>query len=229
MKKLLIVVLGWLIVMTACKKNSDSAIPVTSSSFMFFNGVPDKAYDIWLDTTQVATAVTFGKNSPYRSMRAQLYTMYMVDTSAPGNKRRIGQINLRNNRFFSAYLGYDSANKILVFNTLEDDLTAPKPDSMKLRIISLSYAFKSNGQAVGMDLFSQNNKIFRGIGFTQFTPYVTLFGDSIYHFNFRRTDDTTIIPHRSDFVARPGKIYTMVTVGNLLDSATFKTFTITHN
>ncbi|MBC9912418.1 DUF4397 domain-containing protein [Chitinophaga varians] len=230
MKKLLIVVLGWLIVMTACKKNSDSAIPVTSSSFMFFNGIPDKVYDIWLDTTQVATQVAFGKNSTYRSMRAQLYTMYLVDASDPGKtKQLIGQINLRNKRFFSAYIGYDSANKLNIFRTLEDDLTPPAPQDMKFRVVSLSYAFRPNGQAVAMDLFSQDNRIFRGIGFTQFTPYITLPGDSVYHFNFRRTDDSTIIPSRFDFPSKPGKIYTMVTVGNALDAATFKTFTITHN
>lgn len=230
MKKLLIVVLGWLIVMTACKKNSDSAIPVTSSSFMFFNGIPGKIYDIWLDTTKVATQVAFGKNSTYSSMRAQLYTMYLVDADDPAKtKQLVGQINLRNKRFFSAYIGYDSANKVNIFRTLEDDLTPTAPQDMKLRVVSLSYAFRSNGQAVTMDLFSQENRIFRGIGFTQFTPYATLPGDSVYHLNFRRTDDTTIIPSRFDFPSKPGKIYTMVTVGNAQDAATFKTFTITHN
>jgi hypothetical protein len=216
--------------MTACKKNSDSAIPVTSSSFMFFNGVPDKAYDIWLDTTQVASKVTFGKYTPYQSMRAQLYTIYMVDTSDPRNKLRIGQINLRNKRFFSAYLGWDSANKVLVFRTLEDDLNPPAAaDSMKLRVISLSTAFRPSGQPVTMDLFSQNNKFFRGIPFMQFTEYITLFGDSTYHFNFRPTDDTTAIPNKLDFPSRHGKVYTLITVGNTLSSDKFKTFTITHN
>ncbi|WP_343743592.1 DUF4397 domain-containing protein [Chitinophaga sp.] len=230
MKKLLIVVLGWLIVTTACKKNSDSAIPVTSSSFMFFNGVPDKAYDIWLDSAKVGSKVIFGQHTPYQSMRAQLYTIYMVDTSNPRDTIRVGQINLRNKRFFSAYLGYDSANKVLAFRTLEDDLNPPAAaDSMKLRVISLNYAFRSNGQAVTMDLFSQNNKFFRGLGFMQFTQYITLFGDSTYHFNFRPTDDTTAIPNKLDFPSQHGKVYTLITIGNTLSSDKFKTFTITHN
>lgn len=229
MKKLLIVVLGWLIVMTACKKNSDSAIPVTSSSFMFFNGIPGAVFDIWLDTTQVAKGVAFGQNSPYRAMRAQLYNIFLVDQSNPGTRIPAGQINLRNKRFFSAYLGQDSANKVNIFRTVEDDLTPPAPGDMKFRIVSLSEAFRPNGQAVGMDLFSQFNLIFKGIGFTQFTQFAPLPGDSTYQFNFRRTDDSTIIPNRFAFKSQPGKIYTIVTVGNALSSATFKTFFITHN
>lgn len=232
MKKLLIVVMGWLIVMTACKKDSDSAIPVTSSSFMFFNGIPGAVYDIWLDSSgiSVAKGVKFGENTPYIAVRAQMYTIYLQEQSDPSKTWiRVGQVNLRNKRSFSAYIGVDSANKLNIVRTVEDDLTPPPPDYMKFRVVSLSQSFRTNGQSLGMDLFSQSTPYFRGIGFTQITPFTTLLGDSTYNFNFRRNDDTTVITNKLDFKSQPGKIYTLVTVGNALSSTTFKTFTITHN
>nr|WP_295877272.1 DUF4397 domain-containing protein [uncultured Chitinophaga sp.] len=229
MKKLLIVVLGWLIVMTACKKNSDSAIPVTSSSFMFFNGVRDVTYEVWLDSTLITKDLAFGQSTPYREMRAQLYTIYLIDPKRPKDTIRVGQINLRNKRTFSTYIGLDSANKGLVAMAVEDDLTPAPPEHMKFRIVNLSWAFRPNGQSATMDLFSKTTPIFRGMGFPQFTNFAILPGDSTYPFNFRRNDDTTVVPNQFPFKAETGKIYTVVMTGNALTSSLFKTFTITHN
>ncbi|MBC9934551.1 DUF4397 domain-containing protein [Chitinophaga qingshengii] len=229
MKKLLFVVMGWLIVMTACKKDSDSAIPVTSSNFMFFNGIPDAVYDVLLDSIKIAQGVKFGTNTPYATLRAQMYTIYLIEAHRPKDTIRAGQINLRNKRSFSAYVGVDSANKVNVIRTLEDDLTPPPPDYMKFRVVSFSQSFRANGQSLAIDLFSRSSPYFRGIGFAQVTPVATLIGDSTYNFNFRRNDDTTVITSTLDFKSQPGKIYTLVTVGNALSSTTFKTFTITHN
>ncbi|QJB33523.1 DUF4397 domain-containing protein [Chitinophaga oryzae] len=230
MKKLLIVVLGWLMVMTACKKNSDSAIPVTSSSFMFFNGVPDVTYDIWLDSTLIMKDLTFGQSTPYREMRAQLYTIYLIDHNRPKDTIRVGQINLRNKRLFSAYIAVDSANNgQRVVTAAEDDLTAPPAEHMKLRIVNLSWAFRPNGQSSSMDLFSKTTPVFRGMGFSAVTEFATLPGDSTYPFNFRRNDDTTKVPNQFPFKSQSGKIYTVVMLGNALTSTLFRTFTITHN
>ncbi|SJZ47661.1 protein of unknown function [Chitinophaga eiseniae] len=229
MKKLLIVVLGWLIVMTACKKNSDSAIPVTASSFMFFNGVRDVVYDIWLDTTLIMKNVAFGQSTPYREMRAQLYTIRVVDHNRPKDTIRVGQINLRNKRIFSTYVGFDSANTRLVAMAVEDDLTPAPPENMKLRIVNLSWAFRPNGQSATVDLFSRTTPIFRGMGSPQFTNFAILPGDSTYPFNFRRNDDTTVVPNQFPFKAETGKIYTVVLTGNAMTSTLFKTFTITNN
>ncbi|WP_161964176.1 DUF4397 domain-containing protein [Chitinophaga flava] len=229
MKKLLIVALILLMAAAACKKNSDTAIPVTQSSFMFFNGVPEAVYDIRLDSFSMATGVAFGKNTPYQTFRAQLYTIYLIDQRFPNDTIRVGQINLRNKRSFSSYIGFDSANKVRVFRTIEDDLTPPPPLNMKFRVVDFSEAYRFNGTSVGIDVFSQNDRIFRGIGFTQFTPFVNLPGDSTYQLNFPRTDSNSIIPNRLPFPVQTGKIYTLVTVGNAMSSETFKTFTITNN
>lgn len=234
MKKLLIIVC-MLLAVAACKKDSDSAIPVTQSNFMFFNGAPGGSFKVSLDTFEIAGKIGFGEHTPYKQFRAQLYNIYITDLNTTNPAVRVGQINLRNKRSFSAYIGLDSVRKQYFLRTIEDDLTAPGGTNMKVRVVNLGQTFRDNTSEVAIDLYgatADTVAIARGLGQGAVTPFVMMDGNGItYQLNFRRNDLTTPKDILSIYplAGKPGKIYTLVTTGNLRSSESFKVFMLEHN
>ncbi|PSL47504.1 uncharacterized protein DUF4397 [Chitinophaga niastensis] len=231
MKQLILPVIIVLALLAACKKNSDSSIPVTQSNFMFFNAVPGNAqFNILLDSLPVATNVGYGVGTGYKQFRAQNYNLYIYDTRTPNNLMYGGQINLRNKRFYSAYLGADSTGLQLALRITEDDLSSPGAGTAKFRVVDLSQAFTPNRSVLGIDVYSDTfPRFFRGITFTALTPFATVYGDSNYtKLNFRWTDSTKVL-QQYHLSTQAGKVYTLVTTRYPLDSLNFKIFTIQHN
>ncbi|CAL1520190.1 DUF4397 domain-containing protein [Chitinophaga sp. MM2321] len=231
MKQLTLSVIIVLALLAACKKDSDSSIPVTQSNFLFFNGVPGTAqFGVLLDTMVLSSNIGYGENTGYKQYRAQKYNIYLYNTLTPGTLLPGGEINLRNGRFFSAYLSVDTVAKQYLLRTTEDDISSLGKGTAKFRIMNLSQTFKANQSPLGIDVYSDTfPRIFTNITFTTLTPFAAVGGDSAYTLNFRRPDTPVVVLKKLPFQTETGKVYTLITSGNALDTATFRIFTIQHN
>lgn len=230
MKHLIIPVLVLLVILGACKKNSDSAVPDTHGNFLFVNAAPDDdQFNVMLDTLSVATNVGYGTNTGYKSFRAQKYNLIITESRQPGVAVYQGQIFLRNNRYYSAYVGADSAGAKTLIVT-EDDLSAPAPGMSKFRVINFAQGFRPNRTPLGIDVYSDTlPRFFRGLTYPALTAFAPLYGDSAhYKINFRWTDSSKVLK-TFDMSTQAGKVYTLISNGYPLDPAKFNMLLIQHN
>ncbi|WP_291909746.1 DUF4397 domain-containing protein [Chitinophaga sp. CB10] len=237
MKKFLVMALAAMALMAACKKDSDSAIPQTSSNFMFFNGVPNTTFGVLIDSVRISSGVPFGQATAYRSFKAQAYNLYLYNTAAPNVLINFGQVNLRNGKYISTYLGIDTTNAIpggLRLTLAEDDLSAVPAQQARYRVVDMSDTYKTlrnNKTALAMDFRVDSSRYiygFRAMQFTAFSTFKTIRGDSSYKLNVNWVDSTKQLG-TFPMNLQSGKVYTFVATGNALDSLNFKVFAIQHN
>ncbi|MBO9727792.1 MAG: DUF4397 domain-containing protein [Chitinophaga sp.] len=229
MKYLIIPIIIGLTLLGACKKNSDSAVPDTHGNFMVVDALPNGVqYDIRLDTIAFASNVGYKTVTGYKSYRAQKYNLIITPAGQPGVILYNNGIFLRNNRYYTAFLGGDSLKNPLLIIT-EDDLTPARGDSAKFRVIDLSQGFKPNRTPLGMDVLSGVGPIiFKGLAFPSQTAFAPLVGDSAYAIRFKYVDSSLTLRYHP-LPTQKGKVYTLVTAGYPLDSARFNILTIQHN
>ncbi|RAJ87582.1 uncharacterized protein DUF4397 [Chitinophaga dinghuensis] len=234
MKQILTVLFLGVLAFAACKKDVDSAIPVTQSHFMFINGVPGSSFGVRVDTVNVSNGVPYGQGSAYASFRAQAYNLYIYPVNNPSNVINLGQVNLRNGRYFSGILGVDSTNTGLVFAFTEDDLSALPGKSARYRVVDLSDSYRSTRNTkvpLGLDFAVDTSIIlngFAGMGFTAQSSFKTIYADSSYKLNVFWADSSKrlgVFPMNLN----NGKVYTFVATGNALDTVNFNVFPVLHN
>lgn len=233
MKHLIIPVLVLLVIIGACKKNSDSAVPDTHGSFLFVNAAPGNVqYNVKLDTFSVGNNIGYGTNTGYKSLRAQKYNLIIADSRQPDKELLRAQIYLRNNRYYSAFLGADSVGATLLIIT-EDDLSDPGAGLAKFRLINFAQGFRPDRSPLLMDLYSDTlPRFFNRIPFPAQTGFAPLYGDSAhYKINFRSSDssNTSKALKTVDMATQTGKIYTLISNGYPLDPARFNVLVIQHN
>ncbi|MBS0026675.1 DUF4397 domain-containing protein [Chitinophaga sp. 22321] len=237
MKYLIIPVIIVLALLGACKKNSDSAVPDTHGNFMFVNAVPDPAavFNVKLDTINFASNVTYKTSTGYKSYRAQKYNLIITSASQPSNILYNGEIFLRNNRYYSAFLGADSTKRLLSLIVTEDDMTSLGPDKAKFRVIDFSEGFKANRTPLGIDildiLWRDTARVFRGLTFPAQTYFAPLRADSnqVHTINFTYVDSSKLVLKSMKLPTQAGKVYTLITTGYPLDPARMEVLTIQHN
>lgn len=212
-----------LIVLTAaCNKNSDSAIPDTKSGINVFQAVRDNsAFDVLLDTIQLGKSMVFGTNTGYQFFRARKYNLAVY---VAGDRTRLlagGEINLRNNRQYSIFIGVDTSGRRLVVNAAEDTLSAPQPGKARLRFVNLSDTYKPNKQALGLDFYTNGRRIERGIGFQTITNFRDIDADSTYNLDVRWVDSSlSLLKGRKEQITiRDQQIFTVIIAGNALDTS----------
>ncbi|SHM08907.1 protein of unknown function [Chitinophaga jiangningensis] len=237
MKKFIIIAIAAMAILAACKKDSDSAIPQTSSNFMFFNGVPNTTFGVLIDTVNISTGVAYGQSTTYRSFKAQAYNLYIYDVSKPNVLINFGQVNLRNGKHISTYLGIDTTNEVpngLRMTLAEDDLSNVSGGQARYRVVDMSDTYKTNRNnksALAMDFKVDTSRYvwgFRAMQFTAFSDFKTIQGDSTYHLNVNWVDSTKRLG-TFPMNLQKGKVYTYVATGNALDSLNFKVFVVQHN
>lgn len=233
MKHLIIPVLVLLVIIGACKKDSDSAVPDTHGNFLFVNAKPGNVqYNVKLDTFSIGNNLGYGTNTGYKSFRAQKYNLIIADSRQPGVELFRGQIYLRNNRYYSAFLGADSAGAPLLITT-EDDLSDPGIGLAKFRVINFAQGFKPDRSPLLMDVYSDTlPRFFSRIPFPAQTGFAPLRGDSAhYKINFRWADssNTSKALKTVDMATQTGKTYTLISNGYPLDPARFNVLVIQHN
>ncbi len=214
----------------SCKKDSDSAIPVTSSSLMIFQAVPGPAkFDVVLDTFSVGNDLAYGENTGYKQFRARKYTLMVFPAGNRTNPVAGGEINLRNNRFYSAFLGVDTDNG-LVLMAAEDELDAPKvAGNAKLLVVNLSDTRYGTGNTrLLLDYYTDTTKILPRVGFGNITPFKEIKGDSTYKIDARWADSSLSVlkKEKETLVSKANGIYTIVTSGNALDPNDIKLFQV---
>lgn len=228
MKYLIIPIIIVLALLGACTKNSDSAVPDTHGNFAFVNAMPgDVQFNIRLDTNTFASNVAYKISTGYKSYRAQKYNLIITTAARPDVISYKGEIFLRNNRFYTAFVGADSLKRPILIVT-EDDLTPLRDDSAKVRVIDFSEGFKPNRTPLGMDIYFGKPIFFKGLTFPAQTAFAPLVGDSSYTVNFNYVDAATVLKTIS-LKTQKGKVYTLVTAGYPLDPARFDVLTIQHN
>ncbi|NLR81895.1 DUF4397 domain-containing protein [Chitinophaga eiseniae] len=230
MKYLIIPIIIGLVLLGACKKNSDSAVPDTHGSLMFVNAaqIPDTLFNVKLDSIDFASNVPYKTSTGYKSFRAQKYNLIITTAGNPGNILYNQQIFLRNNRYYTAFLGVDTTKRGLMLIITEDDLTV-QANQAKFRVIDLSQGFKPNGTPLGIDVYSDTfPRFFRGLGFPSQTDFAPITGDSTYTINFRWTDSLKVLKSYK-LPAQTGKVYTLITAGYPLDSTKMDVLQVNNN
>lgn len=231
MKYLIIPIIIVLTLLGACKKNSDSAVPDTHGNFMFVNAVsstPGVEFNIKLDTINFASNVAYKTSTGYKSYLAKKYNLIITTSDQPDRILVNQEIFLRNNRYYTAFMGVDSTQQVLSMILTEDDLST-RADSAKFRVIDFSQAFKPNRAPLGIDVFAGNPpRIFRGLTFPSQTSFVSLVGDSTYTMNFNYVDSNLVLKS-IPLATKKGKVYTLVTAGYPLDATKFDILTVQHN
>ncbi|MBV7531796.1 DUF4397 domain-containing protein [Chitinophaga sp. sic0106] len=237
MKKFLILAIAVMAILAACKKDSDSAIPQTSSNFMFFNGVPGSSFGVLIDTVSISTGVAFGQSTTYRSFKAQAYNLYIYNTANPTQLISFGQVNLRNGKHISAYLGIDTTGAIpagLRMVLAEDDLSGVPGQQARYRVVDMSDTYKTNRNnksSLAMDFNVDTSRYvwgFRAMQFTSYSDFKTIHADSTYKLNVNWVDSSKRLG-TFPMDLKNGKVYTFVATGNALDSLNFKVFMVQHN
>jgi hypothetical protein len=204
----------------ACNKTSDSDLPVTKSGLMVYNMVPGESkFDALIDTTLLGENLPFGgQTGGFREFRAKKYTLNIF---LAGNRDRPlfrGEINLRNNRYYSAFLTVDTQNVVRVVGA-EDDLQAPPADVAKVRFINLSDSYVTRGRVtepLPFDFYLELNRISRRLPYTGVTPFVSIMNGK-YQVDVRYPDSTLSL-QKFQLQADSGKIYTIVTTGTRKDN-----------
>jgi hypothetical protein len=230
MKQLFFSILIVALVITSCKKDSDSAIPVTSSGLMVFDAVPGNVkFDVVLDTISVFNDLGYGEHTGYKQFRARKYTLMIFQAGNRTTPLAGGEINLRNNRFYSAFLGVD-VNNALVLMATEDVLDGPKTaGNAQLRVVDLSDTrYGTNSTRIQLDYYTDTTKIFSRVSFGNITPFQEIKGDSLYKLDARWADSSLSILKKDKvpFSAKANGIYTIVTSGNALDPNDIKLFEV---
>ncbi|WP_143307807.1 DUF4397 domain-containing protein [Chitinophaga vietnamensis] len=244
MKQLILPVIIAMALLAACKKSSDTAVPETESHFMFVNGVPGATFGVKMDTANVATSVAYGGSSGYKAFKAQAYRMWIYDVRTPQSPIYMGQYNLRNARYFTAFLGVDTSNTRLSLMFAEDDLSPNTTGMARFRVVDLSDSYNptrfSSQQAVSMDIWSDtsntsanSSRFFRGMSYPSISSFTPVFADSTYlmcvrWIDFRAKDSifgTPTIHFNKD------KVYSLVLTSRAdrLDTTKLKSFVIQHN
>ncbi|NLR60796.1 DUF4397 domain-containing protein [Chitinophaga polysaccharea] len=230
MKYLIIPIIIGLVLLGACKKNSDSAVPDTHGNLMFVNAtqILNDQFNVKLDSIDFASNVAYKTSTGYKSFRAQRYNLMITAASNPTHVIFNQELFLRNNRYYTAFLGADSTKTLLTMIVTEDNLAVPAGQA-KFRVIDFSQGFKPNGTPLGMDVYSDTfPRFFRGLTFPSQTDFVPITGDSTYTLNFRWTDSLKVLKLYK-LPVQTGKVYTLVTAGYPLDSTKLDVLQVTHN
>jgi hypothetical protein len=231
MKYLIIPIIIAIVLLGACKKNSDSAVPDTHGSFMFVNAVPviGAGFNVKLDSINFASNVPYKGNTGYKSYRAQKYNLIISDVNFPDTFIFKQEVFLRNNRFYSAFLGADSTQKALILIVTEDDMTSLGQDMAKFRVINFSQAFKPNRTPLGIDIFVNTNRVFQALTFPAQTGFVPLLANKPAADSIKFNRDSANIIKWVPLQAQTGKVYTFISTGYPLDKTQFDILTIQHN
>ena len=228
-QRILLIVILLITGFIACNKNSDSSIPVTSSSVSVFFAVPGSQFDVAIDTASIGTNLGAGQSTGYHSFLAKRYNLYIfaagsnhLDTIAGG------QISLRNGHFYSVFLSRDHNNNLRLQAT-EDNLAPPAANTGNLRIVDLSDTYNTIPGQVTLDFFLGDTIRFRRISYTAITGFIPVQAGAHIR-DIRYADSSLSLRGKidSNLVIEDHKIYSWIVYGNALVADSFKLATFIH-
>lgn len=179
-----------IVAFAGCGKSSDKFIPDTSSSIKFLNTVPGtEEFDALLnDKEELVVGLKAGQQSPYRSFKAKKYDVIIYGSKDRATPLAIGEINLRNERKTTVFIGrnYDKRLEPIVYD--DDDATPTKQGTARVRIVSMSNML-ANRQGLAMDMFINKIKVLRGLSYRSVSVLDIVEGT--HQFNLFALNDTT--------------------------------------
>jgi hypothetical protein len=227
-QRILLIVILLITGFIACNKNSDSSIPVTSSSINVFLAVPGRQFDVMIDTATIGTNLGAGQSTGYHNFLAKRYTLYIYATGNHQTPVAGGQISLRNGHFSSVFLSLDHNNSLRL-QAIEDNLTPPAANMGNLRIVNLSDTYDTLPSQVTLDFFLGDTLRFQRISYTAITGFIPVQAGT--HIRDIRYADSSLSLRGtidSNFVVEDRKIYSWIVYGNALVADSFKLVSFTH-
>ncbi|PUZ30444.1 protein of unknown function [Chitinophaga costaii] len=225
------------VVYTACKDDKD-IIPQTHGRVMVFNSVPANAgypaFNVFLDSTQIANHLVTGDTSVFSVFRAQLYTVGIINASTNATVSA-GELTIRNNHSFSFYLVYDTLpaenQPNITALATDDDLTPPVEQNSKVRVIDLSSTIDGATtlrQPMTVMMDADSVLLYNGMVFPQVGDFRTI-QPGTHKFYFRLLSDSAYMRRDSITLKMDSThIYTIYTSGSLLRADQFKVFSYRH-
>lgn len=227
-QRILLIVILLITGFIACNKNSDSSIPVTSSSINVVLAVPGKQYDVMIDTATIGTNLGAGQSTGYHSFLAKRYNLYIFTAGNHLDTIAGGQISLRNGHFSSVFLSLDHNNNLRL-QAAEDNLTPPAANMGNLRIVNLSDTYDTVPNQVTLDFYLGDTLRFQRISYTAVTGFIPVqAGTHIRDIHYADSSLSLRGNIDSNFVIENQKIYSWIVYGNALVADSFKLVSFMH-
>jgi hypothetical protein len=232
-QRLYLIVLVIIAGVIACNKNSDSSIPDTSSNINVFFAIPDKQYDVVVDTATIGTDLGYGQSTGYHPFQAKRYTLLIYPTGNRTTPIGGGEISLRNGHYYSIFLS-QNINRIPQLLLVEDKLGPSQPNFGKIRFINLSDTWLNNATSrLTMDIYVDSLRYFRRQGYlaaTEFAevPVGTRMLDLIRADSALRPEWSVIGNNSRNYVIEAQKQYTIIGYGDASKTDSFKLTTFEH-
>ncbi len=225
---LLVIITG----VIACSKDSDSSIPDTSSNINVFFVIPNKQYDVLIDTTTIGSDLGYGQNTGYHAFQAKRYTLVIYPAGNRTTPVGGGEVSLRNGHYYSVFLS-QNVNRIPQLLLVEDKLSPSQPNFGKVRFINLSDTWVNTTSRLTMDVYLDSLRYFRRQGYqavTEFTevPVGTRFLDLIRADSALKPAWSVIGNNSHNYVIDAQKQYTIIGYGDALKTDSFKLTTFEH-
>lgn len=226
---ILIVIIAGVI---ACSKDSDSSIPDTSSNINVFFAIPDKQYDVLIDTTTIGTDLGYGQSTGYHAFEAKRYSLVIYPAGNRTTPVGGGQVSLRNGHYYSVFLS-QNVNRIPQLLLIEDKLGPSQPNFGKVRFINLSDTWVNTSSRLTMDVYVDSLRYFRRQGYLAVTDFAEV-AVGTRMLDFIRADSAlkpewSIIGNNSrNYVIEAQKQYTIIGYGDALKKDSFKLTTFEH-
>ncbi|PWV50555.1 DUF4397 domain-containing protein [Chitinophaga sp. S165] len=225
---LLVIITG----VIACSKDSDSSIPDTSSNINVFFAIPDKQYDVLIDTTTIGTDLGYGQNTGYHSFQAKRYSLVIYPAGNRTTPVGGGEVSLRNGHYYSVFLS-QNINRIPQLLLVEDKMGPSQPNFGKVRFINLSDTWVNTTSRLTMDVYVDSLRYFRRQGYLAVSEFAevpagTRYLDLIRADSALKPDWSVIGSNSHNYVIEAQKQYTIIGYGDALKKDSFKLTTFEH-
>lgn len=212
----------------ACNKNSDSSIPETSSNINVFLAVPDKQYDVLIDTTSIGADLGYGQSTGYHAFQAKRYTLLIYPAGNHDTLIAGGEISLRNGHYYSVFLSQNNEEG-LQLQAVEDRLGPSRSQFGKVRFVNLSDTYVNASTRLTMDMYVDTVRYFRRQGYLAATDFVELpVGTRRIDIRWADSSLSLIGNNSNTYEIQDQKQYTIIGYGNALETGTFKLTTFEH-
>lgn len=231
-QRLYLILLAIIAGIIACNKDSDSSIPDTSSNINVFFAIPDKQYDVLIDTTTIGADLGYGQSTGYHAFQAKRYTLSIYPAGNRTTPVGRGEVSLRNGHYYSVFMS-QNVNRLPQLLLVEDKLGPSQPNFGKVRFINLSDTWVNTNSRLIMDVYIDSVRLFRRQGYLAVSEFVEVpvgprFLDLIRADSALKTDWSVIGNNSRNYVIEAQKQYTIIGYGDALKTDSFKLTTFAH-
>jgi hypothetical protein len=190
----------------------------------FVNAIPATAVvDLYADDTRTFSNVAFRSVTPYREVDGQRYTFRLQPSgTAPGSPLASNNEGLDDGDYYTVFAVPGTGNgRAPLLRVVEDDFSKPPADKARVRVVHAS------GDVGEISVFERgrDDGLFTGVDFQSVTGYddVDVWRGPL---DIRPDGQATVLASVPEVNFEPGKIYTVVVVGNVKAGPKLEAFVI---